>query len=301
VAPSGAVLDPAGIYIRPAVGWDSPALGFDGGNYLVVWTGASADNGDIYGARVTPAGTVLDIRTISSATNEQCSPALVFGRKCFLVVWNDHRTGSDIYGARVTPQGAVLDSAGIIISRTSNYFGSPSLAFDGTDYLVVWEDPGSGINGARVSPEGRVFDHGSVLSLQGSQFNPRLCCGSGSQMFLAYQDWTGTIGGKSYNAERIWGMMDPNPGVAETPSAEVRMTKGGATIVRGVLHLQKATSLKPQTTSLLDISGRKVLDLKSGANDVRALAPGVYFVGEGLGTRGQGLGRIRKVVLVGRR
>jgi len=29
---------------------------------------------------------------------------------------------------------------------------------------------------------------------------------------------------------------------------------------------------------LLDISGRKVLDLKPGANDVRQLAPGVYFV-----------------------
>jgi hypothetical protein len=29
---------------------------------------------------------------------------------------------------------------------------------------------------------------------------------------------------------------------------------------------------------LLDSSGRKVLDLHPGANDVRALAPGVYFV-----------------------
>jgi len=30
--------------------------------------------------------------------------------------------------------------------------------------------------------------------------------------------------------------------------------------------------------ALLDISGRKVLDLKPGANDVRSLAPGVYFI-----------------------
>ena len=29
---------------------------------------------------------------------------------------------------------------------------------------------------------------------------------------------------------------------------------------------------------LLDISGRKVLELQPGANDVRGLAPGVYFV-----------------------
>jgi hypothetical protein len=31
---------------------------------------------------------------------------------------------------------------------------------------------------------------------------------------------------------------------------------------------------------LLDASGRKVLDLKAGANSVQGLAPGVYFVRE---------------------
>ena len=41
--------------------------------------------------------------------------------------------------------------------------------------------------------------------------------------------------------------------------------------------------------------------LSPGENDVRALVPGVYFVKEGLGTRGQGLGRTRKVVPTGRR
>jgi len=28
----------------------------------------------------------------------------------------------------------------------------------------------------------------------------------------------------------------------------------------------------------MDAAGRKVMDLRPGANDVRALAPGVYFV-----------------------
>jgi hypothetical protein len=34
----------------------------------------------------------------------------------------------------------------------------------------------------------------------------------------------------------------------------------------------------PLTASLLDISGRKVMTVHSGANDVSPLAPGVYFV-----------------------
>jgi subtilisin family serine protease len=57
-------------------------------------------------------------------------------------------------------------------------------------------------------------------------------------------------------------------------------TSGAATIVRGVLFLPEAARSKRQAASMLDISGRKVLDLTPGANDVRALAPGVYFVRE---------------------
>ena len=52
------------------------------------------------------------------------------------------------------------------------------------------------------------------------------------------------------------------------------------TVVRSVLYLGElpSSSPGPSTSCLLDISGRKVLDLRPGANDVRALSPGVYFV-----------------------
>jgi hypothetical protein len=56
------------------------------------------------------------------------------------------------------------------------------------------------------------------------------------------------------------------------------MTNSGATIVRGVLLLHESTSSIAGPRCLLDIGGRKGLDLQPGANDVRALAPGVYFV-----------------------
>jgi hypothetical protein len=50
-----------------------------------------------------------------------------------------------------------------------------------------------------------------------------------------------------------------------------------ATIVRNLMFLPR--SLDPSISScLLDISGRKVLDLHAGANDVSRLSPGVYFV-----------------------
>jgi hypothetical protein len=69
----------------------------------------------------------------------------------------------------------------------------------------------------------------------------------------------------------------------EVVGAEER-TRGGVpktalpTIVRGVLFLPTASSRELQAASLLDASGRKVLDLQAGPTDVSGLAPGVYFV-----------------------
>ena len=70
-----------------------------------------------------------------------------------------------------------------------------------------------------------------------------------------------------------------------------------ATIVRGVLFLAEATSDKPEAANLMDIAGREVMKLKPGANDVNRLGPGVYFIREGLGTGGEGLGKTQKVVV----
>jgi len=67
-------------------------------------------------------------------------------------------------------------------------------------------------------------------------------------------------------------------GMEEKRHPSTRARQLGPTVVRGVLFLAEATSLKPQAASLLDIAGREVLELQTGPNDVRALAPGVYFV-----------------------
>jgi hypothetical protein len=89
------------------------------------------------------------------------------------------------------------------------------------------------------------------------------------------------MGGKTYNTVRIWGKMNPVPGIEETMNDERGTLNLGPTIVRGVLFL--SDDRRPGTgdrAALLDISGRKVADLRPGANDVNRLAPGVYFVRE---------------------
>jgi len=95
------------------------------------------------------------------------------------------------------------------------------------------------------------------------------------------------------NVGEIWLSTNNPAGIEESPKPQATSPKPGATVVRGVLFLPGAENgdspperLRPTQrgtvpifrAALLDISGRQVMDLKPGANDVRALAPGIYFV-----------------------
>ncbi|MCX6844808.1 MAG: hypothetical protein NTX53_21300 [candidate division WOR-3 bacterium] len=308
VTPQGTVLDPAGFHISHAAnGQESPAVGAAGANFVVAWEDYRSDEyGDIYGARVTPQGIVLDSAgiAISEAAYDQGSPALASDGTDFLVAWQDRRseTNWDIYGARVTPQGTVLDPTGFVISQAASDQDYAAVSFDGTNFLAVWQDRRSGsdwdIYGARVTPGGVVFDGGSVVRQEEYQFYPRLALGTGNQMFLVYQGWAGTVGGKGYSSYRIWGKMDPSPAIADMTEPEVRMTNSGATIVRGVLFLNgdcPRTGTVPKT-ALLDAAGRKVVELHPGANDVSRLAPGVYFVREAVSGKRSAVS-VRRVVI----
>jgi hypothetical protein len=80
----------------------------------------------------------------------------------------------------------------------------------------------------------------------------------------------------------------PEPGTEARPEP---------TVVRGVLVLP--VSPRPRVSEspcLLDACGRKVLELRPGANDIRMLAPGVYFVREAQAQAQP----VRKVVVVTR-
>jgi hypothetical protein len=172
VTTSGTVLDSSGIAISIAVDDQCYAsIAFDGTDYLVVWADYRNGNDyDIYGARVTTSGTVLDSSgiAISTAADYQEYPSVAFdGTKCF-VVWQDYRSGldEDIYGARVNANGTVQDPAGKAISTDIDYQECPSVAFDGTNYLVAWEDYRNGsdydVYGARVNASGTVLDPSGI-------------------------------------------------------------------------------------------------------------------------------------------
>ncbi len=93
----------------------------------------------------------------------------------------------------------------------------------------------------------------------------------GNRVFMAPTSWVYVYRDNPY------GIADRSVGIRE---------QRHATIVRGALFLPQASGVKRGASSiLLDITGRKVLDLQPGANDVRALPAGVYFVRQAAGSR----------------
>ena len=132
---AGAVLDGTGIPISTAADDQSaPAVAFDGTNYLVVWTDLrSGTSSDIYGARVSRAGTVREPAgfAISAAPGDQDSPQVAVNGS-FLVVWRDRRSGTnwDVYGNRVNGAGGVLDGDGFAIAKSPTDEQAPAVTAD---------------------------------------------------------------------------------------------------------------------------------------------------------------------------
>ncbi len=148
VSPEGDVLDPGGIPISTAEGNQmSPSVAFDGTNWLVVWRDSRNEpgyDGDIYAARVTQSGEVLDLEgdPICTAANAQSDPTLAFGDENYFVAWTDRRSGySRAYGARVSPSNTVLDTDGIDLVTAGLVGQNPEVAFGRTQWLVVASQP----------------------------------------------------------------------------------------------------------------------------------------------------------------
>jgi uncharacterized protein (TIGR03382 family) len=174
----GVPLDPAGIPISTAPSFQSqPAVAFDGTQFLVAWHDlrGGADY-DIYGARVSATGTVLDASglPISTATGFQQSPSIAAAGGTFFVVWDDRRDAgnTDVYGARVrSSDGGVLDPTGLPLATGPVAQGGSTVVSDGSRFLALWghstSSTTSALYAARVQTDGVVLDPGGV-SLLGS-------------------------------------------------------------------------------------------------------------------------------------
>jgi hypothetical protein len=94
---------------------------------------------DLYGARVTSDGTVLDPQgLVISRAPETPTPRVSGWLGGFLVVWPQHTaTGWDVYGARFTSSGDAIDTSAFIVSAEPTDEGVPVVAGDGNGHAAV--------------------------------------------------------------------------------------------------------------------------------------------------------------------
>ncbi|MCH7760802.1 hypothetical protein IIA15_05290, partial [candidate division TA06 bacterium] len=234
VTPSGVVLDPTGIFISTGLSnpW-FPKVAFGGSNYLVVWQAYDLipDDVEIFGVRVDLNGLPIDGTpfAIPSAGRRQRAPAISFDGTNYLVVWEDERSGVDfdIYGARVSPSGFVLDTIGIPISTEVEDQLNPAIAFDGINYLVVWQNEldtfpfvkDFDIHGRRISVDGTVLDTNDIIIGRDSlgQISPSITF-DGTCYLVTWMDRRRNL---LHNFDLFGARVDPNGTVLDTAGIQI--------------------------------------------------------------------------------
>jgi hypothetical protein len=195
---------------------------------VAVLTGPRAGADPAAGPVVGPEHPVSDPIESPSA-NATGVTDIAFDGTNYLVVWADSRngrlSGSDIYGARVTPGGALLDPIGIRIGTAPGDQSSPSVAFGGGSFLVVWSGFRQGespdVHGARVSAAGTVLDPSPIpiSTAPESQVDVDVAYGDGTFLAVWADGRSGTFTTYGSRVTPSGSVLD-DAGIAISPSSQ---------------------------------------------------------------------------------
>jgi hypothetical protein len=160
---------------------------------------------------------------------ERMSPAVVSSALLLLACQQApdvHRAGGQT--AVVTTLGAELSIDDAIASTTGLHASEPAIAFDGTNYLVVWSDARDNrqpdIWAARVAPTGAVLDATSfpIAIGAGAQLRPAVTF-DGAQFIVVWEDFQSELGTEANLAAAIVspsGSVTALPAVASSAASE---------------------------------------------------------------------------------
>jgi len=174
---------------------ETPAVATAGDVSLMTWR--EADRGSdpfvLYAARVDSFGRTLDAAPLrlASTTCDGRAPAVAANGHDFLVVWQD-RLG--VNAMRVGRDGRPLDAAPLRLSSTllQDCAGTrPAIAWNGSNYLVVWRGAPSvtvpaGVNAVRITPGGTLLDTVAIDLTRGDKFTDVNVASDGKDWFVAW-------------------------------------------------------------------------------------------------------------------
>ncbi|MFO0675836.1 MAG: hypothetical protein U0169_04840 [Polyangiaceae bacterium] len=230
MTPEGTLPDGAPTVVAPGIGPDRRAfdLASDGTNVHAFFTTGGTTTVSavkLQSTRLKPDGTLLDPAPRELAPGRGTMPGhprAAWGGDRFLVVWDENAlaapTERDVAGVLVAADGTVLVPPFLVSSAGSSQY-APSVAWNGTDFVVVWlDDRGAAprnLHGARVRPDGAVTDPaGFVVSTSLNAVSAPALATLGTDVFVAY---SGSSGGAS-DADVFVVRIDPTATVG-TPCA----------------------------------------------------------------------------------
>ena len=136
----------------------TPVVTFGKTNYLVVWNDVSS--GDIDGEFVSTNGTPGFAFTISQTYTPSYNPCCAaFDGTNFLVVYNINIAPQypnpaiwNLYGRLISPDGTFPTNEVAMVPVFSNINSAvyPSIGFDGTNYLLAWNEGGLGLTNSQI-------------------------------------------------------------------------------------------------------------------------------------------------------
>jgi hypothetical protein len=221
--------------VNLGTGGSTPSVSWDGSNYIVALGGSS----DLVIHRVSPEGVDLDAPggiTVNLASAPTGVPAVGSGSGNSLIAYSrfDSATSQHfMYGVLIDHNGQVITPGEfpIAVDLATHWF--PQVSFDGTNYLVVWQQlPSAGadqtlahINGARVTVAGAVLDSPSIAisSTPLGQYSPVVAF-DGTNYFVAWTD--GRRGQAQYGMYDIYGAR-VTPAGAVLDASGIAVDAGG--------------------------------------------------------------------------
>ncbi len=193
---NGTVMDPSGLPICTEEGeQQQTSIALGDNQLLVLWEDDRSYDStgyDVYGARVTLDGTVLDPEGIAMAKLElsEQAPDACWAGDAFSVVWQTSRYGTygDITSVRLDTLGVIPDSVPVVVSAACDAQIVAGSGWSGYSYLAIWDSEGN-LRGARVDESGNVMDSSGidVCSACKIQSAPDLIWG-GANFLVVWED-----------------------------------------------------------------------------------------------------------------
>jgi hypothetical protein len=220
-------------------------------------------------------------RVTADSTSQNQPMVTTAGSNVHVCWWDGRPGGYGIWYRHSTDNGATWNAEQYLADTT---YGSdyPVIAAAGQNVHVAYRawPGGQFVIDYRVSYDnGRTWEAETALTTVAG-LGTAVLAAAGTQANLVLYD------NREGNFEIYYKRNVTASGIMEAPNAEVRTPNGGPTIIRSVLNLQSGICSLQSEIALLDISGRQVMALHPGPNDVSQLAPGVYFV-SAVGSGGQ--------------